>query len=67
VAKPVLTWEIENSVAEISVREMEWDETVLQDVDRQVCALLVKRGRTMALFSKTSSENHKKLPEVYAK
>ena len=53
-----------------SMREMQWDETVLDDVNRQCCAFLVRRTGTrsaqMAMVGRPAEDNLDKLPEAYA-
>ena len=51
-SKPELKKGLETMVDVVSGRELEWDETVLEDVDRQVCALFIRSDRTMATVGK---------------
>ena len=66
-SKPELEKGLETMVDVVSGRELEWDETVLEDVDRQVCALFIRSDRTMATVGKKTEGPCKKVPEVYSK
>lgn len=55
----------ETLVDEVSSREFTWDESVLMDVDRQVCGVLVARGKTIAMIGSQAKGDLNKLPQAY--